>query len=35
MNKKELVEAITKNHAGNGVTKKAVAAIIREEIHLR
>lgn len=28
MNKKELIEAITKNHAGNGVTKKAVAAIV-------
>ncbi|MFY9269754.1 MAG: HU family DNA-binding protein [Candidatus Manganitrophaceae bacterium] len=28
MNKKELIETITKNHAGNGVSKKSVAAII-------
>lgn len=28
MSKKELIEAITKNHAGDGVSKKAVAAII-------
>lgn len=28
MNKKELIEAITKNHAGNGISKKAVAAIV-------
>jgi DNA-binding protein HU-beta len=28
MNKKELIEAITKNHAGDGITKRAVAAII-------
>lgn len=28
MNKKELLEAITKNHTGNAVSKKAVADII-------
>ena len=28
MTKKELIEAITKNHMENGVSKKAVAAII-------
>ena len=28
MNKKELLEAITKNHAGNGISKKALAGII-------
>lgn len=28
MNKKELLEAITKNHADNGISKKAVAGII-------
>lgn len=30
MNKKELLEAINKKHAGNGVTKKAVTAIIAD-----
>ncbi len=28
MNKKELIETVVKSHAGNGVSKKAVAAII-------
>ena len=28
MNKKELIEAISKSHAGGGVTQKEVAAII-------
>lgn len=28
MNKKELLETINKKHAGNGITKKAVTAII-------
>lgn len=28
MNKKELIEAVVKNHSGNGVSKKAVVAII-------
>ena len=28
MSKKELIQGITKNHAGNGITKKAVSSII-------
>lgn len=28
MNKKELIETITKNHAGRGLSKKSVAGII-------
>ncbi len=28
MNKKELLEVITKSHAGNGISKKAIAGII-------
>jgi nucleoid DNA-binding protein len=28
MNKKELIETVTKNHAGRGLSKKSVADII-------